>query len=387
MKNTKESICIRKKSIANDNISLYLDIYHNGKRKYEFLKLYLIPENSKADKAKNRQTMQLAEAVKAKRIVELQNGEYGFNDAYKTETNFLEYYRAMCEARHGNEESLGNWGNWYSCLRHLEHFCSPQMTFKDVTPEWIKSFRDYLDKTARVRDKRKHIHTATDLAPLSQNTKQSYFNKLRACVNQAFEDRIIPHNPLRGIEGFKDAETERSYLTFEEVKAMAATECKYPALKRAFMFSCLTGIRKSDIEKMRWSEVQQQGEFTRIIFKQKKTGGQEYLDISKQAEIYLGERGEDDDLVFTGFRYSSYMITELRMWAMRASITKDITFHSGRHTFAVMMLDLGAEIYTVSKLLGHKELKTTQIYAKVLDKKKQEAVSMIPDILPKDEKH
>jgi len=63
-----------------------------------------------------------------------------------------------------------------------------------------------------------------------------------------------------------------------------------------------------------------------------------------------------------------------------SGITKDIIFHAGRHTFAVMMLDLGADIYTVSKLLGHKELSTTQIYAKVLDKKKQEAVNLIPSI-------
>ena len=188
--------------------------------------------------------------------------------------------------------------------------------------------------------------------PLSQNSKVSYFNKLRACINQAFEDRIIPHNPLRGIEGFKQAETERSYLTLEEVKAMAVAHCKYPALKNAFMFSCLTGLRKSDIEKLRWREVQQQGDFTRIIFKQKKTGGQEYLDINKQAVQYMGVRREPDDRVFVGFKYSAYMIAELRMWANRAGITKDITFHSGRHTFAVLMLDLGAEIYTVQKLLG-----------------------------------
>lgn len=70
------------------------------------------------------------------------------------------------------------------------------------------------------------------------------------------------------------------------------------------------------------------------------------------------------------------------MWAIRAGVTKDITFHSGRHTFAVLMLDLGAEIYTVQKLLGHKEIATTEIYAKIMDKKKQAAVSMIPSILP-----
>ena len=377
----KEPIRLRKRTTPTGNVSLYLDIYLNGKRSYEYLKMYLVPEKTKADKEKNRQTLQLAEAVKAKRIVELQNGEFGFNAAYKLETNFLDYYRAMCEKRHGSTDSNGNWGNWHSCLKHLERYCKPNTTFKDITPEWIEGFREYLDKTARCRDKRKKIVTDEISKPLSQNSKVSYFNKLRACINQAFDDRIMPHNPLRGIEGFKAGESERCYLTLDEVKAMAAAHCKYPALKKAFMFSCLTGIRKSDIEKMRWKEVQQHGEFTRIIFKQKKTGGQEYLDINPQAASYLGERGKPDDRVFVGFKYSSYMITELRMWAVRAGITKDITFHSGRHTFAVLMLDLGAEIYTLQKLLGHKEIQTTQIYAKILDKKKQEAVSMIPNIL------
>lgn len=119
---------------------------------------------------------------------------------------------------------------------------------------------------------------------LSQNSKVSYFNKLRACINQAYDERIIPVNPLRGIEGFKAAEVKRDYLTLEEVKQLAATPCRYPILKRAFLFSCLTGLRKSDIQKLTWSEVQKFGDYTRIVFKQKKTGGQEYLDISSQAE-------------------------------------------------------------------------------------------------------
>lgn len=82
---------------------------------------------------------------------------------------------------------------------------------------------------------------------------------------------------------------------------------------------------------MRWSEVRQKGEFTRIIFKQKKTGGQEYLDINAQAAAYMGVHRKSDELVFVGFKYSSYMIAELRMWAVRAGITKDITFHINRH--------------------------------------------------------
>lgn len=365
--------------MANGNKSLYLDIYRNGKREYEFLKLYLVNAKTPLEREQNRQTLATAQAIKAKRQIEIQNGEYGFASQFKQDVPFLEYYRKMCDERRGNIESKGNWGNWYSCLKHLERYCTEKTTFKDITPEWIEGFKKYLDGTSKDAHKRR-LNYKSEVKPLSQNSKVSYFNKLRACINKAFDDRIIPVNPLRGIEGFKPDETERVYLTFDEVKLLAKTDCKYPVLKRAFLFSCLTGIRKSDIEKLTWSEVQKFGDFTRIVFKQKKTGGQEYLDINRQAEIYMGERGKNTDRVFSGFRYNSQTLLELRRWCLLAGITKDVTFHSGRHTFAVTMLDLGADIYTVSKLLGHKELATTQIYAKVLDRKKQEAVNLFPDI-------
>jgi integrase len=376
----KAPVTLREKSLADGTKSLYLDIYRNGKREYEFLKLYLIKATTPIERAQNRETLATAQAIKAKRQIEIQNGEYGFVSQFKMDTLFLDYYRKMCEDRHGNPESRGNWGNWFSCLRHLERYCTDKITFKDITPDWIDGFKDYLNNTAKDAYKRRNNDLA-EAKPLSQNSKMSYFNKLRACINQAFEDRIIPINPLRGIEGFKEAETERVYLTHAEVKRLAKAECKYPLLKRAFLFSCLTGIRKSDIEKMLWGEVQEFGGLTRITFKQKKTGGQEYLDINSQAVAYLGEPRKSTDRVFAGFKYSSQVLIELKRWCLLAGITKkDVTFHTGRHTFAVMMLDLGADIYTVSKLLGHKELSTTQIYAKVLDKKKQEAVNLIPDI-------
>lgn len=375
----KEPVKLREKDLTNGNKSLYLDIYRDGKRVREFLKLYLIKATTPIQKEQNKQTLLMAQSIKAKRQIDIQNGEYGFSSHFKINTPFLEYYRKLCEDRHGNKESRGNWGNWYSCLQHLQRYCDEKTIFKDITPDWIEGFKDFLDNVEKDAYKRRN-NTLAEAKPLSQNSKVSYFNKLRACINQAFEDRIIPINPLRGIDGFKQDETERVYLTIDEVKKLVAAECRYPALKRAFLFSCLTGLRKSDIEKLTWGDVQKFGEFTRIIFKQKKTGGQEYLDINKQAEEYLGARGETNDRVFAGFHYSAQLLLELKRWCLTAGITKEVTFHSGRHTFAVMMITLGTDIFTVSKLLGHKEIATTQIYAKVIDKKKQDAINLIPNL-------
>lgn len=379
MGNSKEPIRLRKRTTQSGNTSLYLDIYLNGERTYEYLKLYLIPERTRADKEKNRETLKLAEAIKSKRIVELRNGEYGFKDDFASDTLFFDYYKMMCEKRLG-AESRGNWGNWYSCLHHLRIYEKREkITFAEITPEWVQGFKDYLENRAIAwaHDKR---HREKEY-PLSRNSKVSYFNKLRACLNQAFDDRIIARNPIRGIEGFKAEEGTRMYLTTEELKKLVNTPCDYESVRRAFLFSCLTGLRRSDILKLKWSDVFQQGDFTRIIFKQKKTGGQEYLDITQQAAELMGERGKGEDFVFNDIFSPDCTNKTIQNWVLRAGIDKKITFHCGRHTFAVMMLDLGTDIYTVSKLLGHRELSTTQIYAKVLDKNKQAAVQRIPNIL------
>lgn len=379
MVNSKEPIKLRKRKMTNGYISLYLDIYLNGSRSYEFLKLYLVPEDSRKAKAKNKETLLLAEAIKSKRIVELRNGEYGFKSDYKEDTLFFPYYKSLCEKRLG-AESRSNWGNWRSALIHLEHYeKNHNITFAQINKKWIEGFRDYLEKEACAweNDFRKRIKDH----PLSKNTCYSYFNKLRACLNIAFKERIIRINPMRGVVGIKEPDTTRMYLTVDEIKQLAHVKCEYPNIKRAFLFSCLTGLRRSDILRLKWSDVQKQGEFTRLIFRQKKTCSQEYLDIAPQAAELLGDRANDDDLIFQDIHSPSVTNQTIKKWVLRAGINKDITFHCARHTFAVMMLDIGTDIYTVSKLLGHRFINTTQIYAKVLDKNKQKAVAMIPDIL------
>lgn len=382
MAESKEPIRLRQRKMPTGNISLYLDIYLNGRRTYEYLKMYLVPELTRADREKNRETLKLADAVRAKRVVELRNGQFGFQPTTSPSIRFFDYYRAMCEKRLGTE-SRGNWGNWYSCLHHLKKYEKREnITFADITPEWVQGFKDYLENEAVAwgHDFRKRIKDK----PLARNSKLSYFNKLRACLNQAIEEGVILTNPMRGIDGFKPEEGTRMYLTLDEIRKLAVTECEYPQIKAAFLFSCLTGLRRSDVLRLTWGDVHKQGEFTRIIFRQKKTSGQEYLDISPQAAELMGERGLPDEHVFTDIHSPSCTNNTLKLWVARAGINKTITFHCGRHTFATLMLDIGTDIYTVSKLLGHRDLSTTQIYAKVMDKNKQAAVASIPTILPPD---
>ncbi len=374
----KEPVKLREKPLANGCKSLYLDIYRRGKRHKEYLRLYLINAKTAAEKEQNRQTLATAQAVKAKRQIELQNGEYSFTQQFKQDTPFLEYYVSMCEEYCRSRK--GSWTSWAGCRKFLSLYCDDSLTFRDVTMEFVQGFKNLLNTTGRdirTDSAGKPYATGKQLAP---NTKWIYFSCFRACINHAVEEQIIPYNPLRGVEAFPIVEVKRSYLTLDEIRVLDAAPCRCPWLKRAFLFSCLTGLRKSDIQLLTWGDVVRQGDYTRIIFKQKKTGGQEYLDITPQAEKYMGSRGEPEDLVFSDFNYNNSTGLALRHWCRDAGINKHISFHCARHTFAILMLDLGVDIYTVSKLLGHKELTTTQVYAKVLDHKKQAAVSLIPEI-------
>lgn len=201
--------------------------------------------------------------------------------------------------------------------------------------------------------------------------------KLKAALNQAVEDGIIPHSPASSVKPAKIEEVHREYLTFEELQRLLKARCKYPILKDAFIFSCLTGMRWSDINKLTWGGARIRRYAPDSLSPAK---GFEYLDISDQAVRYLGQRGEPDERVFAGLKYSAWHNLALREWCLEADIKKHITFHVGRHSFAVLQLSLGTEIYTVSKLLGHRDLKTTQIYAQIMDDKKRDAVNKIPEL-------
>jgi integrase/recombinase XerD len=374
-------ISIQQRKAKGGKLNLRLEFYHGysktpeGKirhqREYENLEGFLY-ENPKtpAEKEHNKQQLQLAEAIRAKRVVEAQNGKHGFRSAAKTKASFYDYYQKLCNERE-RSGSKSNHAVWISALKHLKAYHGQaDLTFHQINDDFLKGFKNFLLTQPLTKSDTK----------LAQNSAAGYFNRIRVALNQAYKDEIIVKNPAGKVDAIKVADTKREYLTLDELRALQKAECRYEVMKRAFLFSCLTGLRWSDIQKMTWSEVQRFHDSYRITFHQEKTEGLQYLDISDQAYKLMGQPNKPEQKVFKGLKYSAYHNTELARWCMRAGITKNITFHSGRHTFAVLQLSHGTEIYTLSKLLGHRELKTTQIYAKIMDDQKKQAMHKLPDI-------
>lgn len=356
---SKDPIKLRRRKGSNDVVSLYLETYLNGQREYEYLKLYLYPENTREDKIKNRQTLQLAEAIRAQRLVDYQNGRFGFDAPSRGQTSLIEYLTKIRDKKKAAGKS--SWANCNRVLTYLKRYDTKEVSCKDITSSWVEGFRNFLVGSE-----------------LSQSTQHEYFSIFRSALRKARNEGLTRSDPTSNVDAIKPRAAKRVYLTPDELKKLAKTCAPSEIVKRAFLFSCLTGLRYSDIYKLTWDEVQEEGEFTRLVFRQKKTGEQEYLDISQNASDLLECRGTGK--VFEGMPCDTTVNSVISVWCQRAGIKKHVTFHSGRHTFAVMMLDLGADIYTVSKLLGHTNIATTQIYAKVLDKNKQKAVEKIPKL-------
>lgn len=370
---------LRQKAISGNRQSLYLDFYpaiphpETGEpTRREFLGLYLFDKaKNPIDKQHNKETLQLAEQIRQKKENHLNKPEIytGYEKEQlkikeQGEKNFVEYFKTLADKR-----KASNHDNWVSAYNYLETFTKGNLKFADLNEKFCNEFKEFLLTTKSNKSSK---------TTLAQNSAVSYFNKLKATLKQAYKDGYLPSDLNAKIEPVKQAETRRNFLTIEELNSLVKTECNNPLLKRAALFSALTGLRFSDIKNLVWGEIHHSVENGYSIqFTQQKTKGVEVLPISEQAYSLLGEPKEPTDKVFEGLTYSAYENKHLYQWIGAAGITKDITFHCFRHTFATLQLSKGTDIYTVSKMLGHRELKTTQIYAKIIDQTKREAADKI----------
>ena len=369
-KNTKEPVRLREKTLANGARSLYLDIYVNGKRSYEFLKLYLIPENNPQAKVQNDNTMRAANTIKLNRILEITNNKAGLKNtsirAKMLLKDWMENFRKAQEQKGVKDQKL-----IHNTIHALTAY-NINVAMRDVNRDYIVGLTNFLRNEYRSPRGKK----------LKDYSVINYLGCLRNALNMAVREDVIADNPIMKLstqDKVKAPESQREFLTIEEVQKLEATDSPYPHIKQAFLFACYTGLRCSDVRSITWGKIVKDGEKFRLHTVMFKTKRPFYIPLSKKAMQWMPERGNktDNDLIFERIPVQVNTKLYLQPWLDKAGITKPITFHCSRHTFGTMMLTLGADIYTTSKLLGHTKVEVTQIYAKIINKKKDDAVSLI----------
>ena len=395
-------VTLRQKPIQQNRQTLYLDFYpaiphpETGEpTRREFLGLYVAnPIKFKKRKDKNgnekqipiydtnikrniiietdvKNILQRAEKIRQKREDQINKPEIytGYEKEQlrlkqQGEQNFVTYFKDLADKR---KES--NLKNWLSAFKYLAAYTEGNLKFADLNEKFCNEFKEYLLTT------KSNNSSKTTLA---QNSAVSYFNKVKAALKQAYKDGFLTYDLNAKIEPIRQAETRRNFLTIEELNSLVKTECNNPLLKSAALFSAITGLRFSDIKNLMWGNIEyisNEGYILKITTQ--KTKSVENIPISEQAYNLLGEPKEPTRPVFEGLNYSAYENKHLYQWIGAAGITKDITFHCFRHTYATLQLSMGTKITTLQKMLTHKDLKTTMIYAKVLDQTKREASNKI----------
>ena len=349
--NVKEKVHINQRPCKGGGFSLHLDYRIGGKRVREFLKLYLVPVKSSADKIKNSETLRLATEIKNRRIRELDSGELNIDAPKKIESVMaVDYFRKKVagikvqNSRQNNE----------NMVNHLESF-RKTVTLSEINRIFFQKFVDFL-----INKKKLSINSARLMAVL-----------LKARLHNAYIDGMVPSMPdLYGVVPKKES-TSIDFLTLDELKAMVATEAP-GQIKNPFLFCCFTGLRYSDVKALKWENIKNGV----IVLRMRKTREIVRIPLSANAKRFLPET-QEKGLVFNIGPLNT-LTRGLKDWAKKANVKKALHFHVSRHTFGTLTLENGADIYTVSKLLGHTSVETTQIYAKVLDEGRKKAVDAIP---------
>lgn len=400
---------LRKKPILGNKESLYLDFYPkivNPKTgsfsRREFLNLFLNSEiehqeewypdknniqqrrivpvlNGKGkaksrrltvlEKQHNKNTWDLAEQIRQRRENEL-NKPLIYSDLERDNLqakesgkgDFVDYFKMLADGKNENAKR-----NWYIVYNYLNDYTGGNIGFNNINEKWCEDFRAHI----------LGLKSYDSDNPIKQNSAAAYWMKITTALKQAYKDKRIQINLSASISSIKIEETQRNFLTAEELERLEKADCPWPLLKKAFLFAVSTGMRYSDIIALNWGNIEVIDNKPAIRFIQKKTHGVETHWISKSTYESLGEIGNPDEKLFPGFHLTSTNSRYMDRWLGNAQITKHITFHCARHTYANLHINAGTDIYTLSRLLGHRSLASTQIYARVSDKSRQDAADRL----------
>ena len=379
------------KPLSSGNKTIYLRIPMNDSKgiyMYENLKLYLIPENNAASKRQNKKTLKIAEAIRIQRTVEYIEGKVTRKDNNKKNILLIDWMAEFAKRKEKLGQSKSNAITVSNVRLHLMKYMKRNITMSQVDKNFCEGFLLYLanGKTIGTDNPKTGQHHEK---PMAKSTARLYFNTFVTALNEAVRDGIMEDNPANKLKReekrpIRPEGNNRGYLEIEEIKKMVKTSCSNNQVKRAFLFACFCGLRLSDIKDLRWKDIKERKGGYVVSKVQVKTRQEIVVPLSTNALEWMPDKGnaKPEDFVFD--LPSHFTVNRVvKKWAKDAGVTKNVTFHLSRHTFATTLLTLGADIYTTSKLMGHQNIRTTQIYAEVVDKKKEETINLMNNLFDK----
>ena len=361
-----KTVTLRTRPLKHGMLSFYLD-YYPGYRDQETMKtirheglniyIYANPQNER-ERNFNATMSEKAEAIRCRRFESIVNDRYDFFDRHKLKADFLEYYRKQLR-KHDQK--------WEFVYHHFYNFVHGKCTFEEIDIDLCNKFREYLLNAKQLRRDGR----------ISKNSASGYWSTFRGLLKILYRNQLIKTNINDFLDKIETEDTPKDYLSVEELYKLAETPCKKPILKTAALFSCLTSLRISDILSLQWYEIVDfaaGGKCVHTITQKTKT--EDIIPISDEALQLIGYSPEKTGLVFKGLK-RSWTQQPMKEWIRKAGITKNITFHSYRRTYATLQGAAGTDIRTIQSNMAHKSITTTQRYMKVVDSNKREASNRI----------
>jgi len=342
-------------------------------RKRECLHLYLVTNpRDPMQRQQNRDTIELARRIRWEREQEFLQNREGYRLKKERKVNFLDFCQQYIDSYTKKDVRMITLArNRFSDFLAAQNMLDPKLlTAEEITPDLIRRFVDYL-------------HTRSK----GEGAKTIY-KRFKKIVKSCIEAGYMKSDPCKGITCAADEDVlTKDWLTMEEVQQLIATH--YPQenvmVRNAFIFCLYTGVRWCDVKDLTFGNIDVSAKMLR--FEQVKTKGHSskswvYIPLNDGLLNLVGQppKGQGKDARI--FRLPSYESSckSVKYWVKKAGIDKHISWHCARHSFAVNILNNGANIKTVSSLLGHSSLRHTEKYTRVVDKLKEDAINSLPEL-------
>lgn len=374
------------KVLSDGRESLFLDFYlgydmavssKTGKEykrvnnKREFLSLYLWQApRTPMERQQNKETLEVAKRLRFERGQQLLEDAEGYRLKKDRDINFLDwmwnYYEAYTKAD----------------KRHIKRAYNVFIDFLNTTPEYVKFAKRI--KPQQLTKEMMIAFTEYLQGRFIGEGAHTLYARFKKVIKAAVEADVMRKNPTTAVSiKIDNGALKKDVLSLDEIECLISTHYtgENPDIRRAFIFCLYCGLRWCDVKDLTFANVDFSNRL--LKFEQAKTKGHSaasavVIPLNDGLLALIGE-GKRDEVIFP-LPSHNMCLKALRHWTARAGIEKHITWHCARHSFAVNILNNGANIKTVASLLGHSGLKHTEKYTRAVDSLKQEAINSLPEL-------